>query len=762
MNQRLSKLILGLALFTGFFAAHQVSAQVIPSNLWNPNYASGTITPRPSTLQVPCANIVGGCASGATSSTINGVAGPTFTFSIVSTSSASSITTSSQQVFLNILQNTSSSDITISSTGTIVFANHNISQFTNNVPYLTSSTGVTSLNSQTGAATYSVNAGTGLSVTTSTTSSTITLNINGGSIQNCAAGQTVNSLSATGTIACVVAVQTIAGVSTSTITISGTSNEIAVATTTNSITLSTPQAIGTGSSPTFSGITITNNVTSSAVTATSSTLPSYIANNNNSFTFPTPTMLAAGTTCGNTANVTDAGACVNDIYSYGSTLASSTDINVGPYTYTYSTPIVFGTQSELVHFHGVSGFATIFSSTQTTGNLVTLNDCNSNKKRYATQIEDLAISGVTATTTSGGTVGIFAGGANGACASQISDVMISAVTYGIEVGNNTYFFATRDVAVSNVYRAYYVLSSVNSGESLENFNFKPVDPAGTNIGGIASSTNYIYIADGATPKVDFYGGSADNSCNYLGTNDEVNFYGFYQENPAYATYGTCDFFISSSTSVVNWYGGTIQEDATSTSAGGSIPEYFSYGGNVNFWGTSFIRNTGTSATSTGHMANYITGSGGILALHDVSAQSTPFNGGAIIVGSQLTAAQLSAGDFTSVSGGYFNGTYTNGSNQVAWVNGNGTVISNTIPGGGSAGTSLSGVGGGAATSTASTTWQVFGSNTSTLLIGSAGSSNNSRGCLEMGTASGTHQLEFVGIDSAGSFFVTSTRPVWCN
>lgn len=72
-----------------------------------------------------------------TTTTINGVQGPTFTFSIVSTSSASSITTSSTNIFLNLLALSSSSDITITPTGSIIFASHNISQFTNNANFTT-------------------------------------------------------------------------------------------------------------------------------------------------------------------------------------------------------------------------------------------------------------------------------------------------------------------------------------------------------------------------------------------------------------------------------------------------------------------------------------------------------------------------------------------------------------------------------------------------------------------------------------------------
>lgn len=85
-------------------------------------------------------------ASSPATSVINGVNGPTFTFSIVATTSAANaftITTSGTNLFLNILKYTSSSDITVSTTGTIVFASHNISQFTNDVPYLTSYTTTT-------------------------------------------------------------------------------------------------------------------------------------------------------------------------------------------------------------------------------------------------------------------------------------------------------------------------------------------------------------------------------------------------------------------------------------------------------------------------------------------------------------------------------------------------------------------------------------------------------------------------------------------
>jgi uncharacterized protein (DUF2141 family) len=127
---------------------------------------------------------------------VNGLPG-TVTFSVVGTSSQSSITTSSMGIFLNLLQYTSGTDINVSPTGTILFVNPgyiststglttanfaspNISQWTNNSGYVTStgiaSYGVSSANSSISVATTTASAVLTFSsssyVTTSTASNT--------------------------------------------------------------------------------------------------------------------------------------------------------------------------------------------------------------------------------------------------------------------------------------------------------------------------------------------------------------------------------------------------------------------------------------------------------------------------------------------------------------------------------------------------------------------------------------------------------------
>lgn len=86
--------------------------------------ASGSVTINQGSVAVPA------------TTTINNVTGPTFTVTLVSTSSQSSITTTTAQLFLNLLYYSSSSQITVTTTGTILFASNNISQFTNDSGYL--------------------------------------------------------------------------------------------------------------------------------------------------------------------------------------------------------------------------------------------------------------------------------------------------------------------------------------------------------------------------------------------------------------------------------------------------------------------------------------------------------------------------------------------------------------------------------------------------------------------------------------------------
>jgi len=78
---------IGTALVALLFVS-QAHAQVVPTNLWRPNYASGTIAPINSSLQIPCANVVGGCNASTTNQSLNTTSTPTFAGATLSGTSA--------------------------------------------------------------------------------------------------------------------------------------------------------------------------------------------------------------------------------------------------------------------------------------------------------------------------------------------------------------------------------------------------------------------------------------------------------------------------------------------------------------------------------------------------------------------------------------------------------------------------------------------------------------------------------------------------
>lgn len=120
MKSRTTKILIGLAFVAGLFAL-PASAQVIPTNLWNPNYPSSTITPRPSTLQIPCANIVGGCVGGGATSTFTVSAGTGLSVSVASGTNNNTTSTVTLNLNGGTVQNCSNQGVSgLTATGTIV------------------------------------------------------------------------------------------------------------------------------------------------------------------------------------------------------------------------------------------------------------------------------------------------------------------------------------------------------------------------------------------------------------------------------------------------------------------------------------------------------------------------------------------------------------------------------------------------------------------------------------------------------------------
>lgn len=561
---------------------------------------------------------LGPCTSMSTT-TINGVSGPTFTFSIVSTSSASSITTTSAQLFLNLLKLSSSSQITITSTGTIVFASNNISQFTNDSGYVTSMGVVTSTNG---------------------IANTVPLWTSASALGNSIISQSSNVL-------------TVSGAATSTI---------------------------------------------SSATGTTS----YFASVDNYFLFPSVAQLAAGATCGTTRGDTDAGQCMNDIYSYGQTLSSTTNVIVPGAVYSYTTPIVFGTQDKLVHVTGAPGEGTVFNYTPTSGIALTLNDCNSNAKRQATQLEHFNLTGVT-TSAAAATEAIRAGGSNGACATTINDLTIRTFTYGLHTSSNTYMFSFNNSLISNVFMPVWQDKFSNSGEHMSYNNNNFVDPPSN-----ASRTQCVFLDVNSTASTVFNHNSFDNcGVQVAAGNLTVDFNDNHHENPTRGLSGyTYIDELSSTNTRINVHGGTAMNDATSSAespmGGVANSGYFNCGSYMNVDGIEFNRN-GSATTTVYGITNTNASGNCVVNAKNIGISTTPFttavfrDGGVAISPSNCPVGDLygvqnnypagwcfiagNKGNFYASNNGVgmnFVGNVAGGASPVNWRVGDGAISSSTF------------------------------------------------------------------------------------
>ncbi|MDE2098524.1 MAG: hypothetical protein KGL39_14820 [Patescibacteria group bacterium] len=184
MKKFLISYLAGLATVS-LFLAFIANAQSISSpNYWRTNIASSTITPINTSLQVPCANIVGGCSGGSGSSTIiyagNGIlvnASGTNGYVIINNG-----VTSTLGNWAGTWQGTSSSTFYLAS---------NPSGFISSAPATTTVNG-------TQAAQFFLNGGSGITSTVSGATTTFNLNLGAG----CSGNQFVATISATGTITC--------------------------------------------------------------------------------------------------------------------------------------------------------------------------------------------------------------------------------------------------------------------------------------------------------------------------------------------------------------------------------------------------------------------------------------------------------------------------------------------------------------------------------------------------------------------------------
>jgi hypothetical protein len=239
----------------------------------------------------------------------------------------------------------------------------------------------------------------------------------------------------------------------------------------------------------------------------------------------------------------DIGAQINNAYAALPSTGGTIFVPSG--SYTFSTPINFGTQGKpaiLQCASAVGGTTLTYNGSAATSTII--NDFNtSNEITYGSGIRNCAFA-MTASSTSGG---IFLGGTNGAAGTVLDSVSVTGFGYGLVTGANTYEINVNNSTFDYNYTNLLAQPANNSGERM---NF-------TNDGFLDSrNTHYaycIYISTSAYASATFNSPAIDDCSVVLNDgNYDVSFVGGHAENPNYTVGGQYNFF-NLATSTNNGY-----------------------------------------------------------------------------------------------------------------------------------------------------------------------------------------------------------------
>lgn len=244
-------------------------------------------------------------------------------------------------------------------------------------------------------------------------------------------------------------------------------------------------------------------VTTSTVLNLQSSTASYVANLNTVLSIPSN---YASVGCFGSATTTDIGACTN--LAYGLLPSSGGEIVEPAGSYTYATPIVFGTQYKVVtlfcpsggggaNFSLGGGTTLIYSSS--TGSAFTVN--TNNYVVSGSGITNCDIQGLHGTTAAS-TIGVNEGGAFGAFSFELQNVTVSGFGTGQYEGQNTSFITDLNTVL----------------------NFNGVDLFIPQISG-ANGENFRYIGGTIADSNNQAGGPTENFCinNQISGNTQVSF-----------------------------------------------------------------------------------------------------------------------------------------------------------------------------------------------------------------------------------------------
>lgn len=245
------------------------------------------------------------------------------------------------------------------------------------------------------------------------------------------------------------------------------------------------------------------------------------------------------------ASYTDVGDAINTAYAALPSTGGTIFVQNG--TYTFTTPIVFGTDGKIASLIGASAGSTYLQYTPTSGNAITLNFGLDQGLHRPSQIANFTLMGTTSfvydtTANTRTSVGVYVGGANAAPLVHMHDMMINGFGTQLETGAGCYMFSATDchfsggngvngIATGLQGSLVHINTASNSGERMVFKNCTFTDPCNS------EADNAFYVESSGAASLIIDSCSIDNaqlriigSTNAIVTNCHI-------ENPYWTAYG---------------------------------------------------------------------------------------------------------------------------------------------------------------------------------------------------------------------------------
>lgn len=290
----------------------------------------------------------------------------------------------------------------------------------------------------------------------------------------------------------------------------------------------------------------------------------------------------------------DIGDKINQAYATGVAAGvKGVIITVSAAAFSYSTPIVFGTNGVRGTLRGTPGGGTELDFTGAGGTIgFTVNTGNQNGTAEHSSYDaasDITFKG-NRTSSSTPTIGIYAGGTFGAAGAEFHNVNIEGFGQGYYSGANTYHSNWYGGVIRNCAQLIYVAAASNSGEALHFYGGFFVDPFDATY----VTANGVQIADSGAASILFSGCSFDDTQVRIGQANNVSFQACHFENPGSANWGAYTYV-----SIDNNLATNVSFSGDTFFATGSVAPtaYISTGGNVIMNGVIVRKFTGSTMTN---------------------------------------------------------------------------------------------------------------------------------------------------------------------